>query len=302
MNKKELPDYLYKSIALNEEVKVYVVRSTNLTNEAIRRHDIWPSAASILGKTMTIALMIGGTMKLDEAVTVKLNGNGPVGFVCADADTYGHVRGYVQNPHVNFTNRTGLDEVTTLGYNGFIDVIKDLKLENLFSSTIEMATGDLAKDFTYYFAKSEQTPSAILLGSKFDCDNTCLICGGVLIQLLPNASDATITYIEERLKTLKEFSSILLEHEDLEDILKLLFDNNYEILDKVPVEFKCFCNKERFRHGLLTLKASDIEEMIEENKEVETVCHYCNEHYVFTPDELKDILKLKNFKERRKCF
>ena len=102
MNENQKQDFLYKAIALNEEVKV---RSTNLTNEAIRRHDIWPSAASILGKTMTIALMIGGTMKLDEAVTVKLNGNGPIGYVCADADTYGHVRGYVQNPHVNFTNK-----------------------------------------------------------------------------------------------------------------------------------------------------------------------------------------------------
>ena len=300
MDKNIKQDFLYKAIALGEEVKVYVVRSTNLTNEAIRRHDIWPSAASILGKTMTIALMIGGTMKLDEAVTVKLNGNGPIGYVCADADTYGHVRGYVQNPHVNFTNKQGLDEVTTLGYNGFIDVIKDLKLENLFSSSIEMGTGDLAKDFTYYFAKSEQTPSAILLGSKFDCDNSCLVCGGVLIQLLPNASDDTITFIENRLKVVKEFSEILLENDDLENILKLLFDDNYEILDKVKVEFKCFCTKERFRHGLLTLKASDLEEMINDNKEVETVCHYCNESYKFSPDELKDILKLKKFKERTK--
>ena len=300
MDKNIKQDFLYKAIALGEEVKVYVVRSTNLTNEAIRRHDIWPSAASILGKTMTIALMIGGTMKLDEAVTVKLNGNGPIGYVCADADTYGHVRGYVQNPHVNFTNRKGLDEVTTLGYNGFIDVIKDLKLENLFSSSIEMGTGDLAKDFTYYFAKSEQTPSAILLGSKFDCDNSCLVCGGVLIQLLPNASEETITFIENRLKEIKEFSEILTENEDLENILKILFDNNYEILDRVPVEFKCFCTKERFRHGLLTLKTTDLEEMINDNKEVETVCHYCNESYKFSPDELKEILKLKKFKERTK--
>ena len=297
MDKNIKEDFLYKAIALSEEVKVYVVRSTNLTNEAIRRHDIWPSAASILGKTMTIALMIGGTMKLDEAVTVKLNGNGPIGYVCADADTYGHVRGYVQNPHVNFTNKKGLDEVTTLGYNGFIDVIKDLKLENLFSSSIEMGTGDLAKDFTYYFAKSEQTPSAILLGSKFDCDNSCLVCGGVLIQLLPNASEETITFIENRLKEIKEFSEILLENDDLENILKILFDDSYVILDRVPVEFKCFCTKERFRHGLLTLKASDLEEMINDNKEVETVCHYCNESYNFSPDELKDILKLKKFKE-----
>ena len=163
-----------------------------------------------------------------------------------------------------------------------------------------MGTGDLAKDFTYYFAKSEQTPSAILLGSKFDCDNSCLVCGGVLIQLLPNASDDTITFIENRLKVVKEFSEILLENDDLENILKLLFDDNYEILDKVPVEFKCFCTKERFRHGLLTLKTTDLEEMINDNKEVETVCHYCNESYKFNPDELKEILKLKKFKERTK--
>lgn len=286
-------DYLYKAIALNDEVKVYVVRSTNLTNQAINRHDLWPSAASVLGKTMTIALMIGGTMKLDEAVTVKLNGNGPIGYVCADADTYGHVRGYVQNPHVNFTNKQGLDEVTTLGYNGFIDVIKDLHLENLFSSSIEIGTGDLAKDFTYYFAKSEQTPSAILLGSKFDPDNTCKICGGVLIQLLPNASEETITYLENKLNELNEFSNILIDNPDLEDILKLLFNDNYKLLSKVPVFFECFCTKDRFKQGLLTLQIKDLEEMISEGKDIETVCHYCNEHYEFSVDELKEILELK---------
>lgn len=286
-------DYLYKAIALNDEIKVYVVRSTDTTNEALKRHDIWPSAASVLGKTMTIALMIGGTLKLEEAVTIKLNGNGPIGYVCADADSYGHVRGYVQNPHVNFTNRNGLDEVTTLGYNGYIDVIKDLKLDNLFTSSIEINTGDLAKDFTYYFAKSEQTPSAILLGSEFDCDNTCSICGGILIQLLPNASEETISYLEEKLQSKIEFSKLLKEHDDLEEILKLFFNDDYKILEKTPVEFKCPCSKERFVSGLLTLSKEDLYEEASLDKDLEVVCHYCNNHYTFSKEEVLALAKIK---------
>ena len=199
----------------------------------------------------------------------------------------------MQNPHVNFTNKNGLDEVLTLGYNGYIDVIKDLKLDNLFTSSIEINTGDLAKDFTYYFAKSEQTPSAILLGSKFDCDNTCSICGGILIQLLPNASEGTISYLENKLQNVPEFSKLLEENEELEGILKFFFDEDYKLLSKTPVEFKCPCSKERFVSGLLTLSKEDLYEEASLDKDLEVVCHYCNDHYTFTKDEVLALAKIK---------
>lgn len=281
---------LIKAIALNDEVKVYITDTTQITKEAIERHDLWPSAASVLGKTMTIALLMGGTLKQDQAITIKIDGNGPIGQVIVDANGHGQVRGYVTNPHVNFTKANKLDEVTTLGYNGFIDVIKDLHMNDLFTSSTEIITGDLAKDFTYYLLTSEQVKSALLLGSKFDVDNTCMTCGGMLIQLLPKASEDTITYLEKALEGKKEFSTLLLEN-SLEDILKLYFGDKFDILEEMDVSFNCPCSYERFGISLTNLGKKELQEMIDEGKEVEVVCHYCNSHYTYTIESLKELYK-----------
>src|SRR5690554_5566969 len=164
---------LIKALTCGGRVRVYITNTTDVVNEAIRLHDLWPSAASVLGKTMTVALMMGAMLKGEEALTIKIDGNGPIGNVIVDSDSKGNVRGYVDHPHVHFSRKATLDDVTTLGYNGYIDVIKDLKLKDLYSSTIPLETGDLAKDFTYYFAKSEQTPSVVALGTIMNEDNTC---------------------------------------------------------------------------------------------------------------------------------
>ncbi len=284
-------DTLLKALALESRVRVYIINSTSVTNEAIKRHDLWPSAASVLGKTMAIGLMMGAMLKGEEALTIKIDGNGPIGTVCVDAYPNGTVRGYVERNHVHFTNKEGLDDVYTLGYNGYIDVIKDLKLKDLFTSTIPLQTGDLAKDFTYYFMKSEQTPSLVSLGSLFDVDNTCKVCGGIIIQLLPNATEEDITYIENKINILSKMSDLLLKYTDLEDILKLIFDNNYSILEKKDVCFKCPCSKENFAKGLATLPKKDLEDIINKDKKAEVVCHYCNEKYTFSLEELEEILK-----------
>ena len=206
-------DKLIKALGFNEEAKIYIVRTTQITNDAINKHDLWPSAASVLGKTMTIGLLMGGTLKQDQALTVKIDGNGPIGHVIVDANGHGEVRGYVGQPHVTFSKQGKIDEVTTLGYNGYIDEIKDLHMNDLFTSSTELITGDLAKDFTYYLMKSEQVPSALLLGSKFDVDNTCKVCGGLMIQLLPNASEETISYFEKLLKV-KNISGYIFENNE----------------------------------------------------------------------------------------
>ena len=284
-------DILIKALALSERVRVYVVRCTNTLNEAIKRHDLWPSAASVLGKTMAIGLMMGGMLKGDEALTIKIDGNGPVGTVCVDANSKGEVRGYLERSHVNFTNKYGLDDVTTLGYNGYIDVIKDLKLKDLFTSTIPLQTGDLAKDFTYYFTVSEQTPSVCALGAKIDVNNKALTCGGVIIQLLPNATENEIVKIEGKLDKLKNMSQLLLDHTDLTEILEEMFDKDYEVLDSMNVSFKCPCNKEHFSEGLVTLGKAELKDMIEKDGKAEVVCHYCGNRYNFTKEELEEIMK-----------
>ena len=284
-------DYLIKALALDKKVRIYLVKNTDITNEVINRHDVWPSAASVLGKTMAIGLMMGGMLKGEQALTIKIDGNGPIGQLIVDANAYGDVRGYVTRPHVNFTTDDGrLAEVQTLGYNGFIDVIKDLKLNELFTSSIDIVTGDLAKDFTYYFMESEQTPSVVALGSKFDVDNTCKVCGGIIIQLMPGAEEEDIVYVESKLHLLNKFSEEL-ENKSLEDILMSIFTEDCEIVEKKNIQFNCPCSKEKFAGGLLSLGKKELNEIIEKDKKAEVVCHYCNEVYNFDLEELIKIAK-----------
>ena len=290
---------LIRGTALNNAVKYVYVESTDITNEAIRRHDIWPSAASVLGKVMTIGLMMGGNLKDDAALTIKIDGGGPIGQVVCDCNGYQTVRGYVKEPHVNFTRKGKLDELTTLGNNGYIDVIKDLRIGELFTSSVAIQTGDIAYDFAYYFNTSEQTPTAICLGSIMNPDNTCAVCGGILIQLLPDASDEVITKLEDRINNIKDFSNILKENIDnFDEILKLFFGDDYNVLSNKGATFYCPCDKRRFANALLTLDEKDLNEMISDDKGAEIVCHYCGNVYNYTTDELKDILKEK-IKQRK---
>lgn len=287
-------DYLIKAMARNERVRVYLSRTTKITNDAIKTHDLWPSAASVLGKTLTVALLMGAMLKGDEALTIKIDGNGPIGVVVADGNAKGEVRGYVENPHVHFSKKGNLDEITTLGYNGYIDVIKDLKLKDFYSSTIPLQTGDLAKDFTYYFAHSEQTPTLTSLGSVFNEDNTCKLCGGIIIQLMPDALEEDIEFLEFKTPVLSRFSGLLVEYEDLEMILKLIFGDDYRILEKVDVRYHCDCNKDKFARGIASLGRKEIREIIETDGKAEVICHYCRKQYIYSKEELEQIERESN--------
>lgn len=286
-----MKNYLIKALALDEQVRVFLVNATDPLNEAIKRHDVWPSAASCLGKIMTMGLLLGANLKGTEAVTIKYNAGGPIGSIIVDANASGEVRGYPEHNHINFVNNDGgLNEKMTLGSGGFLDIIKDLHMKDFFTSSIN-ATGDIASDFSQYFIESEQSLTLISLGTLIDVDNLAIINGGILIQLLPNAKDEAISYIESKIDILKNMSS-LLRTKSLEDILKDIFEDG-EIIDTKEVMFKCPCNKERFAKGLLTLSKKDLQEMVDDNENIETVCQYCGEKYTFTPDELKQILESK---------
>ena len=287
-------NYLIKALAYKEQVRVFLVNAPDALNEAIKRHDVWPSAASCLGKIMTMGLFLGANLKGDEAVTVKYNAEGPIGSIVVDANANGDVRGYVQSNHINFVNNDGgLNEAMTLGNAGFLDVIKDLHLKDFFTSSVE-ATGNIANDFTKYYVESEQTPTLISLGTLIDVNNLAIINGGILIQLLPNATEEAINYIESKYDILKKMSS-LLQSSSLEEILSMIFEDG-EIVGRLDIKFSCPCNKDRFKEGLLTLSKKDLEEMINDNKPIETICHYCGEKYEFSVEELKEILKQKGSK------
>ncbi|MGD9605404.1 MAG: Hsp33 family molecular chaperone HslO [Bacilli bacterium] len=284
-------DYLLKALICEGRVRVYIAKTTKIINDAINIHDLWPSASSVMGKALTMGVIMGTMLKGQEAVTIKINGSGPIGNVIIDGNAKGEVRGYVDSPHVHFSRQNMLDDEMTLGYNGYLDVIKDLQLKDLFVSSVPLQTGHLAKDFAYYFTKSEQTPSLISLGVTIQEDNTALVNGGFLIQLLPDATEEDIAYLENIPDLYTNFSDLLIKHEKLEDILGKLFDNHFTVLESIDVKYACHCSKDQFARGIATLGKAEIDKIIEEDHQAEIICHYCKTRYVYNEEELQAIKK-----------
>lgn len=288
-------DTLTKALAYDKQIRIYACVTTELVAEAQKRHDLWPSSSAALGRTMTASLLTA--VLKEENVTVKINGGGPIKDIIVEATKYGTVRGYCGDPYQFYQyNDSGKINVSyAVGTDGLLE-IKTLINNEVFTSSSPLQTGEIADDFTYYFAASEQIPSSVGLGVLVNDDNSILASGGFIIQVLPNCSDEVITELENKLKNIKEVSTMVKDGYSPEDIIKeLVGENNYEILDtNMPLKWYCRCSKDNFARSLGMLKNSDLEEMINDNKDIETVCNFCNTKYIFTTDELKEILETKN--------
>lgn len=286
-------DYLLKAMALNNTVRVYLASTTNIANETKKRHDLWPSALSVLAKTMTITSIMGAMLKDNQRVAVTINCNGQVGNIYADAYPDGRVRGYLQQPHVSFVNHkeNAIDDQFSLGNEGFIQVVKDMQLKSLFTSQVPLTYFDIAKDFAYYFNASEQTPSAVSVGILVGEDNYAIKSGGLVVQLLPNTHEHIIDFLEDIIKELPPMSQLLKQYDSFEEILAHMFGKDFQILEKVNLQFSCSCSKDRFARGIISLGKEEIENIIHEQGEIETICHYCKEKYYFDNNELNDLLK-----------
>lgn len=287
-------DTLIKALAYDKQIRIYACITTELVSEAQKRHGLWPSSSAALGRTLTATLLTA--ILKEENITVKINGGGPIKDIVCEATKYGTVRGYVGDPYQFYQyNDSGKINVSyAVGVDGLLEVRTIINNE-VFTSSSPLQTGEIADDFTYYFAASEQIPSSVGLGVLVNDDNSILASGGFIIQVLPNCSDEVITKLENKLKSIKEVSTMVKEGYTPEDIVKeLVGENNYEILDNnMPLKWYCRCSKDNFARSLKMLKNSDLEEMIEDNKDIETVCNFCNTKYIFTVDELKDILRSK---------
>ena len=219
-------------------------------------------------------------------------GGGPIGVILVDSDAKGNVRGYVTNPQTHFDlNEHGkLDVARAVGNNGMITVVKDLGLREHFTGQTPIVSGELGEDFTYYFVTSEQVPSSVGVGVLVNPDNTILAAGGFILQLLPGTDDETITAIEERLKTIPPISKLIQAGKTPEEILEVLLgEGNVKILEKMPVSFSCTCSKERFSNALISLGKAEIQAIIDEEGQAEAHCHFCNEKYHFTKEELEQL-------------
>lgn len=291
MEQQHKSDRLIRGIALGGKIRAFAIRSTQLVEELRRRHDTWPTATAALGRTLSTAAMMGAMLKGEEKLTLQVKGNGPLGQIVADANAKGEVRGYVDNPHVHLpSNAMGkLDVAGAVGTEGFVYVIKDLGLKEPYRGSVPIISGELGEDFTYYFATSEQTPSAVGVGVLVNTDNSVIVAGGFIIQLLPGLNDAEIDAIEKALSTLPPVTTLLEQGLELEDMLRKILPD-VQIMDQMDIVFNCACSRERVEQTLVSLGEYELTQLIEEDGQAEVVCHFCNEKYQFNRQDLEHIL------------
>ena len=288
-----MKDYLVKAVAFDGTIRAYAVRSTETVAEVQRRHSMWPTATAALGRAMTATVMMGAMVKGDDKLTVKVEGNGAIGPMIIDANAHGEVRGYAANPQTHFDlNKAGkLDVMRAVGTEGTLTVVKDLGLRDFFTGQTPIVSGEIAEDFTQYFVDSEQVPSAVGLGVLVNPDNTVKAAGGFIIQVMPGATDETITLLEEYVAKMVPISTMIESGHTPEEVLKaVLGSDNVEILDRMDVAFSCNCSKERFGNAIIGLGEKEIVNMIEEDGHAEANCHFCLESYVYSEEELEGFL------------
>jgi Disulfide bond chaperones of the HSP33 family len=285
-----MKDYLQKAYAFDGTVRIYAAITTAMCDEAQRIHALWPTSCAALGRSLTIASIMSCTYKSNEHLSIKINGDGPIGQITIEA-TDGKVRGFVHNPGVYLSYQNGkLNVGDAVGRNGFIEVIKDLHMRAPFASTCELVSGEIAEDFTYYFAKSEQIPSSVGLGVLMDPDGKVKAAGGFLLQVMPGCTEETLSKIEDILSNLKSCSTMIDAGYTAEQIIQEITQGDYELLETRELKYDCPCNKERFARGISSLGKKEIEDIIAQDHKASVTCNFCNKTYEFSEQELMNLL------------
>ena len=290
-------DYLIRGLFKDRKVRFLAIRNTDCINEAISIKKPTPVIIAALGRVMAVGSMMGMMNKEDDAkISIRIQGTGKAELIIVDANTKGEVRGYVKNPYVLLPLKANghLDVGRAIG-RGMITVIKDLGLREPFHSEINIQSGEIGDDFSYYFATSEQTPSVVGVGVLVDVDYTCKVGGGFIVQMLPDATDDDYDFVDSITKKINSVTNLLLEHEDLNDLMSSLF-GELEYVESFPIKYNCGCNKEKFMSGLATLEESELLDMIEKDKGAELECQICGKKYNLTIEDLQECIKIKNNK------
>ena len=286
-------DYMIRATAADGQIRAFAATTKEMVETAKNAHNTSPIATAALGRLMTAAAMMGSDLKGEgELLTLRIEGDGPIGGLLVTADGKGDVKGYAFNPDVMLPpNAQGkLDVGGSLGL-GVLSVIKDIGLKEPYVGQTQLITGEIAEDLTYYFATSEQVPSSVALGVLMNKDNTVRQAGG-FIQLLPGASDEIIDRLEAKLSGISSITSLLDAGKTPEEILTdILGEFGLEILKKMPVQFHCDCERSRVEKAIISIGRKEIQDMIDEGKEIEVNCQFCNKHYKFSVDELGEMLK-----------
>ena len=287
-------DYIVRAMAANQQIRAFAIYSKDMVEKARASHNTSPVATAALGRLLSAGAMMGVMMKGDKDVlTLQMKGTGPLRGNVVTADSKGNVKGYVDNPDVMLPpNAAGkLDVGGAIGV-GILNVIKDMGLKEPYNGTCELQTGEIGDDLTYYFATSEQVPSAVGLGVLMNKDNTVRQAGGFIIQLMPFIDEKVVDKLEEKLANVKSVTAMLDAGFTPEMILEeLLGEFEVEITEKMPTQFYCDCDKKRVEKALIGVGRETLNEMVQEGKTIEVGCHFCNTKYEFTVEELKELIR-----------
>jgi molecular chaperone Hsp33 len=288
-----MKDYIIRGTAADKQVRVFAATTREMVETARNHHNTSPVATAALGRLLTAGAMMGAMMKSEKDVlTLQIRGDGPIGGLTVTADSDANVKGYAENPDVVIPAKNGkLDVGGAIGI-GMLNVIKDMGLKEPYVGQTILVTSEIAEDLTFYFANSEQVPSSVGLGVLMEKDNTVKCAGGFIIQLMPFAEEKTIAKLEENLKNVTSVTGMLDKGYSPEQILEELLGNvGLEITDKIPTQFYCNCSKERVEHAVASIGRKDIQEMIDEGKDIEVKCHFCNTAYNYSVEDLERIMK-----------
>ncbi len=283
-----------RCISRDGTLTVMAINSTDIVNRAVEIHETSAVCSAALGRLITAASLMGSVLKgKDHSITLRLNGGGPAGSVIAVSDSMGNVRGYVGQNVVEIPlNAKGkLDVAGAVGKDGFLTVIKDLGMKEPYVGKTPIVSGEIAEDITAYFSISEQTPTVCALGVLVNPDLTIKAAGGLLIQLLPTALDDTIDLVEKSIEGLEPISTLIDRGMTPEEICRhALKYFELDVLDDAEPEYKCYCSRERVEAALISTGEEELLDMAKDEK-TEVSCQFCDKKYVFTPDDIKNLVK-----------
>lgn len=289
-----MEDYIVRATAADAQIRAFACTTRGLVETARKAHNTSPVVTAALGRLLSAGAMMGSMLKGDEDIlTLQIKGDGPVNGLTVTADSKGNVKGYANVPDVILpANSIGKLDVAGAVGKGILSVIKDMGLKEPYVGQTALQTSEIAEDLTYYFATSEQVPSCVGLGVLMEKDNTVKQAGGFIVQLMPFAEDAVIDRLEANLAKINSVTSILDAGNTPEQLLGMLLEGmNPEITDTLPTGFSCNCDKKRVEKALISIGKAELKDMIKDGKEIEVNCHFCNQNYTFSVEELKGLLK-----------
>ena len=289
-----MSDQLVRGQSIDGAIRVFAAVTTELSERARQIHNSMPVAAAALGRTLTVAAMMGAQLKNEtDTVTIQFAGDGPLGKIVAVTDSSSKVRGYVENPFADLPlNRKGKIDVGGGIGKGRLSIVRDLGMKEPYVGQVPIVTGEVAEDITYYYAKSEQIPTAVGLGVLVDTDYSIKASGGFMIQLMPFATDETAKKLEEQVRSIPSVSEMITSGMTAEDILFKVCDGFSMMMDNNAVTplYECKCSKERMERALISIGKTELEKIIAENGEAELTCQFCDAKYKFEKAQLEEML------------